>query len=118
MSEDEIQVRRGDIVIVELDPTSGSEMSKTRPCVVVQNDVGNRNADTTVVAPATTTYRGYPFEVQVRADESDFKEDSSVRLDQIRTIDIAERIQFVAGKLPASTMREVDSALKLELALD
>jgi mRNA interferase MazF len=117
MNNGETEVRRGDIVIVELDPTRGHEMRKTRPCVVVQNDVGNRNSHTTVVAPATTTHRGYPFEVLVTADESDFNDDSSVRLDQIRSVDI-ERIQFVAGQLSASTMREVDSALKLELDLD
>lgn len=118
MSNDDADVRRSDIVIVELDPTRGHEMQKTRPCVVVQNDVGNRNSHTTVVAPATTTHRGYPFEVLVGADESDFTEDSSIRLDQIRSVDIPERIQFVAGQLPAFIMREVDSALKLELELD
>lgn len=118
MSNEDTEVRRGDIVIVELDPTRGHEMQQTRPCVVVQNDVGNRNSHTTVVAPATTTHRGYPFEVLVTADESDFNEDSSIRLDQIRSVDIPERIQFVAGRLSASTMREVDSALKLELGLD
>jgi mRNA interferase MazF len=118
MSDDTTEVRRGDIVIVELDPTRGHEMQKTRPCVVVQNDVGNRNSHTTVVAPATTTHRGYPFEVLVAADESDFNEDSSIRLDQIRSVDIPERIEFVAGRLPASIMREVDTALKLELDID
>jgi mRNA interferase MazF len=118
MSDDETEVRRGDIVNVELDPTRGHEIRKTRPYVVVQNDVGNRNSATTVVAPATTTHRGYSFEVLVGADESDFTEDSSIRLDQIRSVDIPERIQFVAGRLPASILREVDSALKLELALD
>lgn len=118
MSNDASEVRRGDIVIVELGPTRGHELRKTRSCVVVQNDVGNRNSHTTVVAPATTTHRGYPFEVLVTAAESDFTEDSSIRLDQIRSVDILERIQFVAGRLPASIMREIDSALKLELALE
>lgn len=118
MSNDDSEVRRGDIVIVELDPTRGHELRKTRPCVVVQNDVGNRNSHTTIVAPATTTHRGYPFEVLITAAESDFTKDSSIRLDQIRSVDIRERIQFVAGQLPASIMREVDSALKLELNLD
>ena len=118
MAERAPSVRRGDIVIVELGPTKGREMRNTRPCVVVQNDVGNRHSHTTVVAPATTTHRGYPFEVLVTADESDFEEDSSIRLDQIRTVDIAKRIRFVAGGLPAATMRAIDSALRLELALD
>lgn len=118
MAENGPSVRRGHIVIVDLEPTNGHELRNTRPCVVVQNDVGNRHSDTTVVAPATTTHRGYPFEVLVTADESDFEEDSSIRLDQIRTIDIEERVRFVAGKLPAATMRSVDTALRLELALE
>ena len=118
MGEHAPPVRRGNIVIVELDPTKGHELRNNRPCVVVQNDVGNRHSDTTVVAPATTTHRGYPFEVLVTADESDFEEASSIRLDQIQTIDIEERVRFVAGKLPAATMRAVDTALRLELALE
>ncbi|WP_049902673.1 type II toxin-antitoxin system PemK/MazF family toxin [Halococcus agarilyticus] len=118
MSEEGADVRRGDIVIVELDPTRGHEMRKTRPGVVVQNDVGNRNASTTVVAPATTTHRGYPFEVLVPAAGSDFEQDSSVRVDQLRTVDIAERIRSVVGRLSASVMRDVDDALRIELALD
>jgi mRNA interferase MazF len=56
--------------------------------------------------------------VLVGADESDFDEDSSIRLDQLQSVDIPERIQFVAGQLPASVMREVDSTLKLELDLN
>jgi mRNA interferase MazF len=118
MGEKDIEVRRGDIVIVDLDPTQGHEIRKTRPCVIVQNDVGNRNSQTTVVAPATTTHRGYPFEVRVRADESDFNDDSSIRVDQIRSVDASKRIQFVAGRLPANIMREIDHALKIELDLD
>lgn len=118
MSDGAADVRRGDIVVVELDPTRGHEMRKTRPGVVVQNDTGNRNAGTTVVAPATTTHRGYPFEVRVPAAESDFEQDSSIRVGQLRTVDIAERIRFVAGHLSASVMRDVDDALRIELALD
>lgn len=90
MSEAENVVRRGDIVIIDLDPARGHEIRKTRPYIVVQNDVDKRNSETTVVAPATTTHRGYSFEVFVRASESDFKEDSSVRVDQLRTADMSD----------------------------
>lgn len=113
-----VEVRRGDVVTVRLDPAEGHEIRKTRPAVVVQNDVGNRNASTTIVAPATGTHRGYPFEVLVRADRSPFEKDSSVRLDQIRTVSIDERIHAVLGRLPAATMSKIDNALKLSLALD
>ena len=115
---DEIELRRGDVVIVRLDPAEGHELRKTRPAVVVQNDVGNRNSSTTIVAPATGTHRGYPFEVFVEADGSPFEKDSSIRLDQIRTVSIEKRIQSVVGSLDRATMRDVDDALKLSLGLD
>lgn len=116
MSED-VEVRRGDVV-VRLDPAEGHEMKKTRPAVVVQNDVGNQNSSTTIVAPATGTYRGYPFEVLVEAASSPFEKDSSVRLDQIRVVSIERRIHSVVGSLDAGTMDAVDDALKLSLGLD
>lgn len=112
------EIRRGDIVIVDLDPTRGHEIRKTRPCVVVQNDVGNRNGKTTIVAPATTTHRGYSFEVFVTAEESDFKEDSSIRIDRVRTVDTAERVKFVAGRLPSAVIQEIDAVLRLQFDLD
>ena len=111
-------VRRGDVVVVRLDPAEGHEMKKTRPAVVVQNDVGNENSSTTIVAPATGTYRSYPFEVLVEAADSPFEKDSSVRLDQIRVVSIENRIHSVVGQLDATTMTEIDEALKLSLGLE
>ncbi|TYT60683.1 type II toxin-antitoxin system PemK/MazF family toxin [Natrialba swarupiae] len=125
MSEDS-EIRRGGVVIVRLDPAEGNEISKcwssemknTRPAVVVQNDVGNKNASTTIVAPATGTYRGYPFEVLVEAAESPFEKDSSVRLDQIRVVSIEKRVHSVLGSLDTETMKAVDEALKLSFGLN
>lgn len=114
----DVDVRRGDVVLVRLDPAEGHEMKKTRPAVVVQNDVGNRNSSTTIVAPATGTHRGYPFEVLVEADGSPFEKDSSVRLDQIRIVSQPDRIHSVLGRLDDETMAAVDEALKLSLGLD
>ena len=114
---DSVTIRRGDVVIVRLDPAEGHELKKTRPAVVVQNDVGNRNASTTIVAPATGTHRGYPFEVLVEAADSPFEKDSSVRLDQIRTVSIERRIQSVIGSLDTETIAKIDEALKLSLGL-
>ena len=117
MSE-EMELRRGDVVIVRFDPAEGSEMEKTRPAVVVQNNIGNKNSSTTIVAPATGTYRGYPFEVLVEATESPFEKDSSVRLDQIRVVSIEKRIHSVTGSLDTETMEAIDEALKLSLDLN
>jgi mRNA interferase MazF len=93
-------------------------MKKTRPAVVVQNDVGNKNSSTSIIAPATGTYRGYPFEVLVEASDSPFEKDSSVRLDQIHVVSIETRIQSVVGSLDKATMAEIDDALKVSLGLD
>lgn len=117
MSEETV-VRRGDVVVVRFDPAEGHEMKKTRPAVVVQNDIGNENSRTTIVAPATGTYRGYPFEVFVEAATAPFKKDSSIRLDQVRVVSIETRIHSVIGTLDTDTMDAVDDALKLSLGLD
>ena len=111
-------LRRGDVVIVRFDPAEGHEMKKTRPAVVVQNDIGNENSNTTIVAPVTGTYRGYPFEVLVEASDSPFEKDSSVRLDQIRVVSIEKRIHSVAGSLDSETMEAIDEALELSLGLN
>ncbi len=75
-----MRVRRGTIVIVELDATQDSEQRGTRPCLVVQNDAGNANAPTTIVVPFTTSFgeRLYPFEVFVPAEECALREMDAV----------------------------------------
>ena len=93
-------------------------MKKTRPAVAVQNSVGHKNSSTTIVTPATGTYRGYPFEVLVDAADSPFEKDSSVRLDQVRVVSVANRIHSVLGRLDAATMAQIDDALKLSLGLE
>jgi len=114
-----MNVRRGDIVIVDLDPTEGSEQRGTRPCLVVQNDVGNENAPTTIVVPFTTSKgdRLYPFEVLISADECPLKEDSVALCSQIRTISIKHRISDNIGSIPDARMDEVDDALEYSLGL-
>ncbi|MDX1747292.1 MAG: type II toxin-antitoxin system PemK/MazF family toxin [Halobacteriales archaeon] len=114
-----MRVRRGDIVIVELDPTRGSEQRGTRPCLVVQNDVGNENAPTTIVVPFATSFgdRLYPFEVLVSADESALREDSVALCSQIWTVSIDDRIRETIGSVPDERLREVERALKYSLGM-
>ena len=114
-----MDVHRGDIVIVELDPTEGSEQRGTRPCLVVQNDIGNENAPTSIVVPFTTSQGDelYPFEVLISAAESPLREDSVALCSQIRTVSIEHRIQTNSGSVPASRMVEIDEALKYSLGL-
>lgn len=112
-------VRRGNVVIVELDPTQGSEQRGTRPCLVVQNDVGNANAPTTIVVPFTTSFgeQLYPFEVLVPAEECALQEDSVALCSQIRTISIEHRITENLGSVPHERMDGVDTALEYSLGL-
>jgi mRNA interferase MazF len=112
-------VRRGDIVIVDLDPTRGSEQRGRRPCLVVQNDVGNENAPTTIIVPFTTSFgdRLYPFEVLVPAEECALREDSVALCSQVRTVSIHEWIRDRIGSIPDERLSEVDRALEYSLGL-
>lgn len=112
-------VRRGDLVVVELDPAKGSEQRGTRPSLVVQNDVGNENAPTTIVVPLTTAFDDelYPFEVLLPAAESALREDSVANCSQIRTISTDHRITNRIGSIPDDRLREVDRALEYSLGL-
>ena len=115
------EIRRGDIVIVDLNPVRGSEQrGQNRPCLVIQNDTGNQYSPTTIVAPFTTGYDSddiYPFEVEVPADTSPLNEDSVVDLSQIRVLDTDRRIQKTIGKLDYGTMAQVDRAIRESLGL-
>lgn len=114
-----MNIRRGDIVIVDLDPTEGSEQRGTRPCLVVQNDVGNENAPTTIVVPFTTAgdEELYPFEVLVSAEDCALREDSVALCSQIRTVSIEHRISDIVGSIPDERLAEVDTALEYSLGL-
>ena len=114
-----MNVHRGDIVIVDLNPTEGSEQRGTRPCLVVQNDVGNENAPTTIIVPFMTSSgdKLYPFEVLVPAAESPLREDSVALCSQIRTVSIEHRIKDNIGSIPDTRLEEVDTALEYSLGL-
>lgn len=116
-----MQVRRGDIVTVELNPTKGSEQQGTsRPCVVIQNDIGNQYSPTTIIAPFTTQYDPddiYPFEVEVRAENCELAHDSVADLSQIRVVDIEHRITETIGAVPSRKMATLDTAIEASLGL-
>ena len=97
-----VPLLRGDVCLIQLDPTRGSEMRKTRPCLVVSPDELNRHLRTLVVAPMTTGGHEYPWRVACRfQSRSGF-----VAVDQIRTVD-AERIAKRLGRIHANTMQLV-----------
>lgn len=98
---------RGEVHLVRLDPTLGSEIRKTRPCLVVSPDELNQHLRTVIVAPMTTGGQAYPWRVTCR-----FQSRSAfVALDQLRTVD-SERLVKRLGRLSASTTREVLDTLQ------
>lgn len=112
-------VKRGDIWQVNLDPTIGHEIQKSRPAVIIQNDVGNEHSPITIIAPLTTQglEKVYPVEVLLTEDNSTIERVSKVLLDQIRAID-KKRLIRKEGTVTKQTMREVNEAIRISLGLD
>jgi mRNA interferase MazF len=94
--------QRGAVYWVDLDPTRGSEIQKTRPCVVISPDELNAHLRTVIIAPVTSGGRAYPWRVECRVKEKSGR----VALDQLRTVD-RERLMGYIGILPEPTLSTV-----------
>jgi len=99
-------VERFDIWLVALDPTVGSEIQKTRPCLVVSPDNMNRSIRTVIVAPLTTTGRLYPSRVASSVQGTS----GWIALDQLRTVDKSRLLKQLA-RLDVATQKSVLTAL-------
>ncbi|MFK7845592.1 MAG: type II toxin-antitoxin system PemK/MazF family toxin [Rhodothermales bacterium] len=95
-------VKRFDVYLVNLDPTQGSEIKKTRPCVVISPDEMNRYIRTVIIAPMTTKGRNYPTRVNCIFQ----KKEGQIVLDQIRTVDKSRLVKKLR-RLNPSTQEEV-----------
>jgi mRNA interferase MazF len=102
-----MDINQYDIVLVNLDPTMGSEMKKTRPCVVISPNEMNKYLETIVIAPMTSSSKKYPTRVEVNHD----KKKGWIVLDQIRTVD-RKRIIKKLGKLTDKEWNKVKSILR------
>jgi mRNA interferase MazF len=100
-------ITRGDVHLVRLDPTLGSEIRKTRPCVVISPDELNRHLRTVIVAPMTTGGQAYPWRVACRfQNQSGF-----VALDQLRTVDSVRLVKRL-GRLSMGATTHVLETLQ------
>lgn len=99
-------VKRYEVYLVQLDPTRGSEIKKTRPCVVLSPDEMNKHIRTVIVAPMTTKGRSYPTRVDCRFQGKD----GQIVLDQLRTVDKTRLVKRL-GKINVQTQREVHQVL-------
>ena len=98
---------RGDVYLIELDPTRGSEIRKTRPCLVVSPDELNQHLRTVIVAPMTTGGHAYPWRVRCR-----FRERAGfVAIDQLRTVDSTRLVKRL-GRVSPGTLTAVLAILQ------
>ena len=115
MPEGNLTYQRGEIRWVNLDPVVGRETSKKRPCVILQNDVGNRFAPTTIVAPFMPTMKDYPFLVNVKKSTSNGLDcDRQLNLSQIRAVD-SSRVENLQGILDAKYWSQIKKAINIQL---
>ena len=111
--------RRGEVYLVRLNPTEGSEQAGTRPVVVVSRDAINCYSPVIVICPLTDAShvtKLYPSDVQVVALEGGLAKDSVVLTGQVRAIAKSRLLKHL-GKLRAETMEQVEDALKITLNL-
>jgi len=101
-------IKQYDVVVVNLDPTIGSEIKKTRPCVVLSPNELNRNLKTIVVAPMTTNLKSYPTRAKLVFENKEGR----VAIDQIRTID-SQRIVKILGKISRNEIKEIKRIINI-----
>ena len=102
-----MELNQYEIVLVNLDPTIGSEIKKTRPCVIISPNEMNKYLRTIVVAPMTTKSKKYPTRIEVKHDNKI----GWIVIDQIRTID-KRRIIKTLGRLSQPEIKEVKSIIR------
>ena len=111
--------RRGEVWIVELDPTRGHEMQKTRYCLIIQSDVLNKKLPTYIIAPITSKVRAewFPIGIILKKGEGNLSKESQVMLNQIKAADIT-RFKKRIGKLPENTMIQINESIEFVLGLN
>ncbi|MBF2016766.1 MAG: type II toxin-antitoxin system PemK/MazF family toxin [Rivularia sp. T60_A2020_040] len=110
--------KRGEIYLVSFEPTVGAEIKKTRPALILQNDISNQYSPITIVAAITSQFNEplYPTEVLIKAPEGGLNINSVALLNQIRSIDKQRLIKYL-GNLESDTLQEVDKAIEISLGL-
>ena len=114
-----INIKRGDVGLVNLDPAVGSEQGKIRTVLIIQNNISNEYSPITIIAPITSKIysKEFPTNVFLPKKDSGLDKDSTILLNQIRTIDksrISKRLSAVNEQI----MKRVNMSIKASLDLD
>lgn len=113
-----MNIKKGGIYIATLDPTVGGEIRKTRPVMVLSNNINNKYSRTITILPITSnTEKVFPFEVFIPKGIGGLPKDSKVKADQIRTIDKSRLLKRV-GRLPEMIISQLESAIKIHLDIE
>ncbi len=111
-------IKRGEVYLVNFDPTVGAEIRKARPAVVVSNDINNAHSPIISISPITSNVtKVYSFEVEIPALTAGLKTHSKIMVNQTRAVDKVRLLKKM-GVLPSSIMLEVDRGLKLHFDLE
>ena len=112
-------IKKGDIFLANLEPTKGSEQGGIRPVLIIQNDISNKHSPVTIIAAITSKIfrKEYSTNLVISKNESGLDKDSTIMLNQIRTIDNSRLIKKI-GLLDNFNMNKVDLAIKISLALN
>ncbi|MBM4136327.1 MAG: type II toxin-antitoxin system PemK/MazF family toxin [Nitrospira sp.] len=109
---------RGDIYLVDFEPSVGSEIRKKRPALIISCNEANKHLRTVMVIPFSSKVdKVYPFEVFVRKEESGLDIDSKLKVTQMRSVD-KSRLKKYIGILHNEILKEIEKAIKLHLAME
>jgi mRNA interferase MazF len=118
MPQGDLRYRRGEIWWVNLDPAVGNETAKKRPCLILQNDIGNARSNITMVAPLLKGSKAYPFVVNIEmSPENGLDEDRGIHLEQMRVVD-NRRIDRQLGTLEDKYWGKIEQAVGIVLGFN
>lgn len=114
-----MNIKRGDIYYADLSPVVGSEQGGVRPVLIVQNDIGNKFSPTVIAAAITSqqTKANLPTHIRLDANRSGLAKDSTVLLEQVRTLD-KKRLKDRMGTIDNYSMDMIDRALSVSFGLE
>jgi len=109
---------RGDVWVVDLDPTRGHEQAKSRPCIIASDDRFNRSASgLVVIVPLTSVDRGIPWHVRVAPEDGGVRQESWAMVDQVRTVSRERLVGEPWGRTSSTVMAAIEERLRLLLGL-
>lgn len=108
--------KRGEVWLVNWNPARGSEQAGRRPALIIQNDIGNEMAPTTIVAAISSSVKVFPMNVKIDPPEGGLDLPSIIKTSQILTV-VKERLEKRLGQISTKTMGDVNRAIKLSLNL-